>query len=326
MCRKNIYEKFVDIPSITDNIGIKRYKLLEIDYKTEYNRKCKLFTILNTREEKKVKDKITILIADDNLEFARTLNSYLEKEDDVQVIGIAKDGNEAFEIIQGTHPDIVLLDVIMPHLDGLGVLEKINESDMSKKPICIMISAVGQDKITQKAVNLGAQYYIVKPFEIGILIKRIKEMKYYQPTAQRNNNFIGREIKAKYIDIEMQNRNSEENLEALVTNIIHEVGVPAHIKGYQYLREAIMMVVNDIDVINQITKQLYPDIAQKYKTTPSRVERAIRHAIEVAWGRGQAEAVESIFGYTVSASKGKPTNSEFIAMIADKLRLELKSA
>ena len=272
-----------------------------------------------------MKDKITILIADDNVEFARTLNNYLEKEDDVQVIGIAKDGNEALEILQGTHPDIVLLDVIMPHLDGLGVLEKLNSLEMSKKPICIMISAVGQDKITQQAVALGAQYYIVKPFEISILVKRIKEMKYYQPN-QKSNFLVGKEIKAKYIDIEPQNRKSEENLEALVTNLIHEVGVPAHIKGYQYLREAIMMVVNDIDVINQITKQLYPDIAQKYKTTPSRVERAIRHAIEVAWGRGQAEAVESIFGYTVSASKGKPTNSEFIAMIADKLRLELKSA
>lgn len=121
-------------------------------------------------------------------------------------------------------------------------------------------------------------------------------------------------------------KKNEENLEALVTNVIHEVGVPAHIKGYQYLREAIMMVIGDIDVINQITKQLYPDIARKYKTTPSRVERAIRHAIEVAWGRGQQDTVENIFGYTVSAAKGKPTNSEFIAMIADKLRLELKTA
>lgn len=118
----------------------------------------------------------------------------------------------------------------------------------------------------------------------------------------------------------------EDNLEALVTNIIHEVGVPAHIKGYQYLREAIMMVVDNIDMINQITKQLYPEIAHKYKTTSSRVERAIRHAIEVAWSRGKIEATESIFGYTVNANKGKPTNSEFIAMIADKLRLEMKSA
>ena len=137
---------------------------------------------------------------------------------------------------------------------------------------------------------------------------------------------LSREIKVPYIDIPKEAKKSEENLEALVTNVIHEVGVPAHIKGYQYLREAIILVVNDIDVINQITKQLYPEIAEKFRTTPSRVERAIRHAIEVAWGRGQQEAVESIFGYTVSAAKGKPTNSEFIAMIADKLRLELKSA
>ena len=135
-----------------------------------------------------------------------------------------------------------------------------------------------------------------------------------------------RELKTQYIDIAPEDKKNEENLEALVTNVIHEVGVPAHIKGYQYLREAIMMVIGDIDVINQITKQLYPDIARKYKTTPSRVERAIRHAIEVAWGRGQQDTVENIFGYTISAAKGKPTNSEFIAMISDKLRLELKSA
>ncbi len=137
---------------------------------------------------------------------------------------------------------------------------------------------------------------------------------------------MSKDFKAPYIDILPTKEKEVENLEALVTNIIHEIGVPAHIKGYQYLREAIMMVVNDIDIINQITKQLYPDIARKFKTTPSRVERAIRHAIEVAWGRGQTDVVESIFGYTVSAAKGKPTNSEFIAMIADKLRLELKSA
>jgi len=272
-----------------------------------------------------VKNKITVLIADDNNEFAMTLSSYLEKEEDMEVIGMARDGNEAYEMIQGTNPDIVLLDVIMPHLDGLGVLEKIGQSDNKKKPLCIMLSAVGQDKITQKAIELGAQYYVVKPFDINLLIKRIKEVKYYQPT-QFKNNLIGREIKAKYIDISPEKNKEEDNLEALVTNVIHEVGVPAHIKGYQYLREAIMMVVNDIEVINQITKQLYPQIASKYKTTPSRVERAIRHAIEVAWGRGQTDAVESIFGYTVSAAKGKPTNSEFIAMIADKLRLELKSA
>jgi len=272
-----------------------------------------------------VSEKIRILVADDNREFSSTLISYLSKEEDMEVIDTAKDGSEAFDKIITKKPDIVLLDIIMPHLDGLGVLEKLNETEMDKKPMCIILSAVGQDKITQKAINLGAQYYIVKPFDIAILVKRIKELKYFQP-SQYKNNFISREIKAQYIEISPENKKSEENLEALVTNIIHEVGVPAHIKGYQYLREAIIMVVNNIDVINQITKQLYPEIAQRYSTTPSRVERAIRHAIEVAWGRGQTEVVESIFGYTVSAAKGKPTNSEFIAMIADKLRLELKSA
>jgi len=273
---------------------------------------------------RELKEKITILIADDNIDFTRTLSAHLENMDDIEVVGVAKDGNEAFEIIKGTHPDILLLDVIMPHLDGIGVLEKLNETPMTKKPISIMLSAVGQDKITQQAISLGAQYYVVKPFDIDLLMKRIRDLKYYQPC--QNNSFIARDNKPQYIDISPENKKDERNLEALVTNLIHEVGVPAHIKGYQYLREAIMMVVNDIEVINQITKQLYPDIAKKFHTTPSRVERAIRHAIEVAWSRGKADEVENIFGYTVSALKGKPTNSEFIAMIADKLRLELKSA
>lgn len=273
-----------------------------------------------------MKDKITVLIADDNGEFANNLAGYVEQEEDMEVIGIARDGNEAFEILSNTQPDVALLDVIMPHLDGIGVLEKIASADFKKLPLCIMLSAVGQDKITQRALDLGAEYYVVKPFDIKLLLKRIKDLKNYQPSQFKNMAMMSREIKAPYIEIPEEGKKNQENLEALVTNVIHEVGVPAHIKGYQYLREAIMLVVNDIDVINQITKQLYPEIAEKYSTTPSRVERAIRHAIEVAWGRGQAEAVENIFGYTVSAAKGKPTNSEFIAMIADKLRLELKSA
>ena len=273
-----------------------------------------------------MKEKITVLISDDNVEFANTLSSYLEKDEEIVIIGRAKDGEEALEMITAMRPDIVLLDVIMPHLDGLGVLERLNTMNLDRRPICIMLSAVGQDKITQKAISLGAQYYVVKPFDIELLMKRIREIKFFKP-SQNTNNFIAKETtKQQYIDISREESKKEENLEALVTNIIHEVGVPAHIKGYQYLREAIMMVVNDIDVINQITKSLYPKIAYKFNTTPSRVERAIRHAIEVAWGRGQQEAVESIFGYTISAAKGKPTNSEFIAMIADKLRLELKSA
>ena len=275
-----------------------------------------------------MKDKITVLIADDNPDFANTLTSYIEEDDELEIIAIARDGKEAVEMILNTQPDVALLDVIMPHLDGIGVLEKINAAKMKKFPLCIMLSAVGQDKITQRALDLGAEYYVIKPFDIALLLKRIKEIRLYQPTQLKNNNIniASREIKAPYIEISPEKKKDQENLEALVTNIIHEVGVPAHIKGYQYLREAIMMVVNNIDIINQITKQLYPDIAIKYHTTPSRVERAIRHAIEVAWTRGQAETVENIFGYTISAAKGKPTNSEFIAMIADKLRLELKSA
>lgn len=272
-----------------------------------------------------MKEKTTILIADDNQEFSQTLANYIHEQEDMEVIGIAKDGEEAIDMITNITPDVVLLDVIMPHLDGIGVLEKMSIIKSNKKPICIMLSAVGQDKITQKAVNLGAEYYVVKPFDIELLIKRIRELKNFTPT-QNGNNFIGKEIKQQYVEIPLNGEKNQENLEALVTNIIHEVGVPAHIKGYQYLREAIIMVVNDIDVINQITKSLYPKIAYKFNTTPSRVERAIRHAIEVAWGRGDQQTVEKIFGYTISAAKGKPTNSEFIAMIADKLRLELKSA
>ena len=271
-----------------------------------------------------MKEKITVLIADDNQEFSKTLATYLTNQEDMEIIGIAKDGLEATDIIKEKTPDVALLDVIMPHLDGLGVLERVNNSSsLEKKPICIMLSAVGQDKITAKAIALGAEYYMVKPFDIELLIQRIREIKNYRPNGSRN--LLYRETKkTPYVNITTDK--AEDNLEALVTNVIHEVGVPAHIKGYQYLREAIIMVVNDIDVINQITKSLYPQIAQKFGTTPSRVERAIRHAIEVAWGRGEVDAMENIFGYTVSAAKGKPTNSEFIAMIADKLRLELKSA
>ncbi len=239
-------------------------------------------------------DKITVLVADDNNDFTATLSSYLEKEEQIDIIGIAKDGNEAYDMAVELKPDILLLDIIMPHLDGLGVLEKLFETQLEKRPLCIILSAVGQDKITQRAITLGAQYYIVKPFDINVLIKRMKELKNYQP-SQFKNTFVSREIKSQYIDIAPDKKKNQENLEALVTNVIHEVGVPAHIKGYQYLREAIMMVIKDTDVINQITKQLYPEIAGRYHTTPSRVERAIRHAIEVAWGRRRTKHSRKYF-------------------------------
>ena len=270
-------------------------------------------------------EKISVVIADDNMEFANTLKNYLGKENEMEILGIAKDGMEAIHIIEQTKPDVLILDVIMPQLDGLGVLEKLPTLELEKTPAVIMLSAVGQEKITQRAISLGAEYYLVKPFEIDVLIKRIRDIKYYTPIMQETSYMVN-ESKTNYITIDPKKKLNECNLEALVTNVIHELGVPAHIKGYQYLREAIMMVVNEIELINEITKQLYPEIAQRYKTTPSRVERAIRHAIEVSWSRGRVETTNGIFGYTVSASKGKPTNSEFIAMVADKLRIEMKSA
>lgn len=268
-------------------------------------------------------EKIKILIADDNMDFVNTLTTYFNTQEDVEIVCIAKDGQDAYNKIIMERPQVALLDVIMPHLDGLGVLEKLIAANIDL-PICIMLSAVGQDNVTAQAINLGAQYYILKPFKMDVLMKRIREL-VNSPAPKQTKPVITKEMKNNYISISNQ-ASKEEILEIKVTNIIHEIGVPAHIKGYQYLRDGIMMVVNNIEVINQITKQLYPDLAKKYKTTPSRVERAIRHAIEVAWNRGQIETVESIFGYTVNSNKGKPTNSEFIAMIADKLRLDLKSA
>lgn len=272
--------------------------------------------------------KINVLIADDNREFGDILCEYLSNQNDIEVVGLARDGFEAVDLILQNTPDIAILDIIMPHLDGLGVLEKIASTNMEKKPLFIVLSAVGQDKITQRALALGAEYYIVKPFDMDVLVSRIRQLKdsSYVPSATStlpssisvHRNDVVADKKSAHI------ANTTRNLEVEVTNIMHEIGVPAHIKGYQYLRDAIMMVVKDLDVINSITKLLYPSIAKEYNTTPSRVERAIRHAIEVAWSRGQVEAIDALFGYTVNLGKGKPTNSEFIAMIADKLRLELK--
>lgn len=261
--------------------------------------------------------KVQIVIADDNKEFGDILCEYLNNQNDIEVVGVARDGIEAYELITSKQPDIAILDIIMPHLDGLGVLEKIGSSSLKKRPLFIILSAVGQDKITQRALALGAEYYIVKPFDMDVLVSRIRQLK------DMNQGAV---IRMEQYDSAKPSSggNVQKDLEVEVTDIMHEIGVPAHIKGYQYLRDAIMMVVKDLDIINSITKQLYPSIARLYNTTPSRVERAIRHAIEVAWSRGQVEAIDSLFGYTVSVGKGKPTNSEFIAMVADKLRLEMK--
>lgn len=264
--------------------------------------------------------KTKILIADDNREFCDILKKFLSMEEEFEVIGVAKDGLEALDKISKEMPDIVILDIIMPHLDGLGVLEELHRMDLEFFPRVVVLSAVGQDQITQKAIQLGADYYVVKPFDFNVFVKRLKQISGSDRGDEPNS-------KRKYINIpENSNQyiSTSKSLEAKVTNIMHEIGVPAHIKGYQYLREAIIMVVENIELLNGITKELYPNIAEKYGTTSSRVERAIRHAIEVAWARGKMDTIDNIFGYTVNTNRGKPTNSEFIAMIADKLRLEME--
>ena len=268
--------------------------------------------------------KISIVIADDNKEFCNILKDYLSNQKDIEVVGVGKDGVEAVELIEEKKPDLVVLDIIMPHLDGLGVLEKLNSTSLDVMPRVIILSAVGQDKITQRAINLGADYYVVKPFDMEIFVKRIRQM--FNNTISGESVRINNVAATHSVGLGVQETKKDEpfDLETEITNVIHEIGVPAHIKGYMYLREAITMVVKDMELLSAVTKELYPSIAKKYNTTASRVERAIRHAIEVAWSRGQVETINKIFGYTIHNDKGKPTNSEFIAMVADKLRLKNK--
>ena len=243
---------------------------------------------------------LRVAIADDNQKILDVLK--------------AKNGEEMCQIIKDRKPDVVLLDLIMPKMDGLTVMEKVGQDNtVGKHPYFIVITAVGQEKITEDAFDKGANYYIMKPFNNRMLLERIKSVRNLSRNPERKND-----------DITTDNTLKTENLESRVTNMLHEIGIPAHIKGYHYLRDAIIMAVNDMDVLNAITKILYPTVAKKYQTTSSRVERAIRHAIEVAWSRGKLDTLDELFGYTVSTGKGKPTNSEFIALIADTIQLEYR--
>ena len=261
-------------------------------------------------------EKLNIAIADDNERMVQLLDQIVSSDEELQVVGKAGNGEDLIEIIREKKPDVVLLDIIMPKLDGLTVMDRVNQDSNLRKPAFIVISAVSQEKMTEDAFELGADYYILKPFDNDTVVNRIKRVR----TRQLRNASKTKKISA----YESQKAYMEHNLETDVTNIIHEVGVPAHIKGYQYLRDAIIMSVNDMEMLNSITKILYPTIAKRHQTTPSRVERAIRHAIEVAWSRGKMDTIEELFGYTVSGGKGKPTNSEFIALIADKIRLQYR--
>lgn len=261
--------------------------------------------------------KITVAIVDDNSRMVALLEEILKEDKDIDVVGTAENGIDACSMIKAKEPDIVLLDLILPKLDGLGVMEKLkSDSEISKLPSFIVVSAIGQERVTESAFDMGASYYIIKPFDNNTILARIKQIK-GESAAVRNDH-------VQAFSNMRESIRPERNLETDVTSIIHEIGVPAHIKGYQYLRDAIMMSVNDNEMLSSITKQLYPSIAKQHKTTPSRVERAIRHAIEVAWSRGKMDTIDELFGYTVNNGKGKPTNSEFVALIADKIRLEYK--
>ena len=266
--------------------------------------------------------KIKIGLVDDNKDFCDAVKGYIKKLDNMEILFTASDGVEAVEYMDnGQMPDILVLDMIMPHMDGFGVLEALNEKHLADFPRVIMTSAVGQDSIIQKAINMGAQYYLVKPINLSMLIKRINQLDEQNTGIYIRQQDVSASLRKSVV---LKDALVNNDLEIDITNMIHEVGVPAHIKGYQFLRDAITLAVNKPEILSAVTKELYPTIAMMNDTTPSRVERAIRHAIELAWNRGRIETLESLFGYTVKNDKGKPTNSEFIAIIADKLRLERK--
>lgn len=270
--------------------------------------------------------KLHILIADSNRQNTLDLKRFLETRGEIGKIDVASDGLEACQMILQEKPDVVLLDVILPSLDGLGVLERVNmEWNGNNRPSFIYITSISTQSLVECAVKLGASYFVLRPFQPESIYRRILQMKRGETKTLAENQ---QERRARYYygaqNPEGYEEENDDRLENDVTRIIRELGIPAHIKGYQYIREGIIMSVNDMNMLNFITKLLYPSIAKKYKTTSSSVERAIRHAIEVAFSRGQVEILEDMFGYTVSAGKGKPTNSEFIALIADKLRLEYK--
>lgn len=242
----------------------------------------------------------TVVIADDNASLCASIKEFLNSKDGLQVVAVAPNGVKALSLINEYHPDILLLDIVMPELDGFGVLSALE----GKKPTVIMMSQLATDGFVQKAMQYGASYFLAKPFDYNALLKVIEDLS--SPKIPQRN-------------VQTRRNNS---LDERITNLFISVGIPAHIKGYQFLREAIKMTIETPDIINSITKRLYPGIAMRYNTSASKVERAIRHAIEVAWNRGKIENINNVFGIKIYSPNEKPTNGEFIALIADKLLLE----
>lgn len=253
--------------------------------------------------------RIRVLIADEDTEFRKLLAETLCRDNHVEIVGSFADGKGLVQRILDSVPDVLLIDVMLPGVDGLTVLHELSDAAPAKMPVIFVLSGFASQETTAECNALGVSFYLRKPIDLQALAQRV--MRY---GGQRN---FSRTAAVRMPDEDLE-------IEMRVTNIIHQIGVPAHIKGYQYLREAIIMTIHDMEAINAITKILYPTVAKKFKTTSSRVERAIRHAIEVAWDRGDVDTLQEYFGFTVSGTKGKPTNSEFISMVADRLRLELK--
>ena len=247
----------------------------------------------------------TVFIADSAEEFCTGLTAALQRADGFHVVGTANDGEQAIRMIEEKKPEVLVLDLMLSKKDGISVLKSI--AGMERRPMTLATSVFVTEYVSTAAANLGVRYLMLKPCDMTALVERLEEIR-----------------GGESLRMSVPRRPDKNSIEAMVTSIIHEIGVPAHIKGYQYLREAIIIAVNDMDVINAITKVLYPQVAKTFGTTPSRVERAIRHAIEVAWERGDLDTLQRFFGYTVSNTNGKPTTSEFIALIADKLQLQLK--
>ena len=271
-------------------------------------------------------ENVNVVIVDDNPMILNTLDEVISSEAGLSVIGRADNGKDAIDMIKDTQPDVVLLDLVMPQMEGITVVENIKKkTSMLKNPAFIILSAVGGEQMTEEAFQAGANYFLMKPFDKDILVNKIRRIG-KRPVRPVPGKVLEAPLKAATPEEAAMNREEymKEHLETDITKMLHELGIPAHIKGYQYLRDAISMVVRDREMMEAVTKILYPEIAKKNYTSSSRVERAIRHAIEVAWGRGSLEVIDELFGYTISTGKGKPTNSEFIALIADKICLDYK--
>lgn len=301
---------------------------------------------------------IKVAIADDNKSFCSSIKNYLEELGDIEVTAVLNDGVETLEYLKSQCPDVLLLDIIMPNLDGLGVLQYLRSKHMDRKPKVIAVSALCQDKITRRALDLGADYFVAKPIDADMLTERIREQMMDEFLLSIQDKKAGTEFAADLLNGYKERNDfktvltkpeetvkdvqtlsellesgqdftldykgpSEIEVQKAVSQLLHDSGVPAHVKGYLYLKEGIIMILHNVEKIGSVTKEIYPSIAEKFNTSATRVERAIRHAIEIAWSRGQLEFLHEIFGYTINMKKGKPTNSEFMAMLADKLRLEL---